>query len=132
MATRQHTTNYPSSFIVVAEDCPAHTGEAPPERMPPTAARLEYDMVIRCPYRFTSDQVIYEANGRAKGLSREEFFGHGRPCLRSSALTKRYGWGVHSDAEGRIALYAVDSPEYARCAADPTLHQLHALRSHHV
>jgi len=132
MATHEHTTNYPSSFIAVAEDCPAHTGVVPPDKTPPTAARLEYDMVINCPYRFTSDQVIYEANGRAKGLSREEFFEHGRPCLRSSALTKRHGWGVHSDALGRIALYAVDSAEYARWSADPTLHQLRALRSHHA
>jgi hypothetical protein len=37
--------------------------------------------------------------------------------MRSSDLGKRYGWGVHADENGRIALYAVDSTEYAALAA---------------
>jgi len=27
-------------------------------------------------------------------------------------LAKRYGWGIHCDARGRVALLGVDTPEY--------------------
>ena len=42
----------------------------------------------------------------------EEFFGKPRACLRASMLPKKYGWGLHFDAEGRIALVPVESKEY--------------------
>jgi hypothetical protein len=34
--------------------------------------------------------------------------------MRASMLPKKYGWGVHSDAEGRLALVAVGSDSYRR------------------
>jgi len=43
--------------------------------------------------------------------------------------TKRYGWGVHSDSNGRIALYAVESDEYAKLSKDKNLKHLKAMRS---
>ena len=36
--------------------------------------------------------------------------------MRASPLTKRYGWGVHHDAAGRMALYGVGTAEYRRFA----------------
>ncbi len=42
----------------------------------------------------------------------QTFFSKGQPCLRASDLGKKYGWGIHSDGEGRVALFAVGSPEY--------------------
>ena len=32
--------------------------------------------------------------------------------MRASPLPKRYGWGVHYDHEGRIAIHAVESATY--------------------
>jgi hypothetical protein len=49
--------------------------------------------------------------------------------MRSSALGKRYGWGVHSDPEGRLALYARESERYAQLASDPEIVHVKALRS---
>ena len=49
--------------------------------------------------------------------------------MRASPLGKRFGWGVHADAEGRIAIYAVDSKRYQALAADPELTQVRAMRS---
>jgi len=43
-----------------------------------------------------------------------DFLSMPQPCLRSSVLTKRYGWGFHSDGERRVALYAFELPEYQR------------------
>jgi hypothetical protein len=83
-------------------------------------------------YRYTSDDVVYAVKGASKGITRSDFFAKGQPCFRASPLTKRYGWGVHCDSEGRIALYAAGSPEYAQLAGDKTLKQVKAMRGGNV
>ena len=125
----QHTTNQPNTWIAVAEDCKATAGEAPPRKEPQTAAQIEFEMLLDHPYHFTSDDVLYAANGCRRGMSREEFFSKGQPCFRSSALCKRYGWGVHSNEECKIAIYAVGSAEYQRLSQDKSIKQLTAMRS---
>lgn len=123
------TTNYYDTFIQVAKDCPAATAEIPPSKEPKSIAQIEYEMVINSPYQYTSDDVLYAANGKRRGISRDDFFAKGQPCFRSSPLTKRYGWGVHSDKQGKIAIYPVESAEYQHYAEAGTLKQLKAMRS---
>jgi len=123
------TTNYYETFIAVADDCPVEQGVIPPSKEPKSIAQIEYEMVIDHPYRYTSDDVLYAANGQRRGISREEFFSKGQACFRASPLCKRYGWGVHADKEGRIALYALESEEYKRCMQDDRLKQVKAMRS---
>jgi len=125
---KHYTTNYYNTFIETAEDCPVKTGVVPPDRSPKTAASAEYDMLSVSPYIYTSDDIVYSTRGEMKGISRDEFFLKGQPCFRASALTRRYGWGIHSDGEGKIALYATDSEEYKNLAADENLKHLKAMR----
>ena len=124
-----HSTNYTNTFIQVAEDCPAKAGEAPPDRESKSAARQIFERVTAQPYHYTSDDLQYETAGKSKGISREDFFSKGQPCLRASALPKRYGWGIHSDGMGRVALYALGTPEYQRLSEDPGITQLKAMRN---
>ncbi|MCL2031769.1 MAG: DUF6157 family protein [Methanomassiliicoccaceae archaeon] len=126
---KQHTTNYIETFIEVAEDCPVSAAEAPPAKEPKTAAQIEYEMLTGNPYRYTSDDVLYESNGKRRGIDRNEFFSKGQPCFRASPLTKKYGWGVHSDKDGKIAIYAVQSDEYKRLSADESLKHVKAMNS---
>jgi len=60
---------------------------------------------------------------------RERFFSKGQPCFRASPLTKRYGWGVHSDAEGKVALVGCSSAEYLEFIADDSVVKKKAMRS---
>lgn len=133
-----HTTNYQNTFIEVAEDCPVTTAEVPPQKgEEKTAAVIQFEMIYDKPYTYTSDDVIFQVfahKNNIKGKSqltseREKFYSKGQPCLRSSPLTKRYGWGVHSDAEGKVALYAVNSSEYKKFVKDKSLQQVKAMRS---
>ena len=136
-----HSTNCFNTFIRVAEDCPARTGEEPALRAGnPTVARLQFEMIAHAPYKYSSDDVVFatSAPGRRLGtkatkqersLARSDFFSKGQACLRASGLGKRYGWGIHADAEGRIALYAVDSERYQALARDPKLSQTRAMRT---
>lgn len=130
-----HTTNYAATFIEVADDCPAEHGEEPPVAENPSIAALHYRLLSEHPYTRTSDDVVFATYALRGGVdvddaaAREEFFSVGRPCLRSSPLGKRYGWGLHHDAQGRVALVARDSEEYALLAADPALRHTRAMRN---
>lgn len=123
-----HTTNYLNTFIQVAEDSKARAGEMPPDKEPKSVARAQYEMLIHHPYKYTSDDVLYETQGKPKGLTREEYFSKGQACLRTSALGKRYGWGNHHDEAGKVALYGVESEEYKALSNDSGLKQLKAMR----
>lgn len=131
-----HTTNYVDTFIEVADDSPTDHAVEPPSRDRPTVAQLHYEIISGRPYALTSDDVVFETHVRRSGIAaadreaeRERFFSTGRPCLRSSPLGKRYGWGVHSDADGRVAIYACESDDYRRLAADPGTAHTRAMRS---
>jgi hypothetical protein len=141
MPKELHTTNYRDTFISVAEDCSATSGEVPPERSgKATIAGLHYAMIKNKPYRYTSDDVVFSTSAAARAVSsqadsaeqlkaRKDFFSKGQPCLRASALGKTFGWGVHSDSQGRVAMYSVDSLEYEKLATDKRLKQIKAMRS---
>lgn len=130
------TTNYHDTFLQVAEDCPVQQGTVPPERARPTVARLQFELAAAAPYTLTSDDLLFAVHALRTGIpegeraaAREAFFSRSQACLRASPLPQRYGWGIHHDAEGRIALVPVGTPEYRRFAEDPSLAQLRAMRS---
>jgi Family of unknown function (DUF6157) len=133
-----HTTNYYNTFIQIAEDCPVTIAEVPPLKGDDkTIAHLQFEMIVDTPYKYTSDDVIFNAyavknkiTGKtALAEARSIFFSKGQACLRASPLTKRYGWGVHHNADGKIAVYAVDSAEYKKLAKDKVLKQVKGMRS---
>ncbi len=131
------TTNYYNAFIEVAEDCPIDAAEIPPIKdKEKTAANIQFEMIKNNPYKYTSDDVIFNVytvknkiGKKGYENEREKFFSKGQACMRSSPLTKRYGWGVHSNSEGKIAIYDVDSKEYKKFLKDKTLKHVKAMRS---
>lgn len=131
------TTNYLSTFIQVAEDCPALTSEEPPVGgKAPTVASLQYELIAQRPYELTSDDVLFRVHAirqaipeEAQEEARRAFFAKSQACLRASPLGKRYGWGIHHDAEGRVALVPLGSERYEALASDPEIAQTRAMRS---
>ena len=117
--------NYLDTFILVADDCRADHGTEPPVKSEnPSIAARQYEMIATAPYTFTSEDVIFGVHAdrtvideQDRPAARAEYFSIGRACLRASNLGKKYGWGIHCDAEGKLALYGVESPEYARLVA---------------
>lgn len=132
-----HTTNYKNTFIEIADDCPVSEAEIPPVKgEAKTIANLQFDLVIKHPYKYTSDDVLFQVYAERNNIpksawktAREEFFSKGQPCFRASPLTKRYGWGLHNDANEKIALYAAGSPEYKKFLKDKTLQRVKAMKS---
>lgn len=116
------------TFVLVAPDCPAPVGTMPKVRgSSPTVAGLQHELLVGQPYTLTLEELMVAVHIRRAGLSPAEaeanateiqalLFGKPYPCMRASPLPKTYGWGVHHDADGRIALFGVESAEYRRLA----------------
>ena len=131
-----HTTNYFNTFIETAEDSKAQQAQVPPKKDEKTIAQLQFEMVFDNPYAFTSDDVIFAAFAYRNNIpksehadARKNFFSKGQACLRSSPLGKRYGWGIHANDEGKIALVEMESENYKRFAANADLKHTRAMRS---
>lgn len=128
---------YYNTFIAVAEDCPVVRAEIPQGRGgQKTKAVIEYELLSGHPYAFTGEDIAFMVHAIHHRIPDEQwaeerirFFSQEQPCLRASALGKRYGWGTHHDATGRIGLVAVESDEYKHLAAAPGLKHTRAMRS---
>lgn len=113
--------DYVDTFIAVADDSTASKGTVPPSTAGnPSVAARTFELVAGHPYRFTSGDVIFTVFADRRGIpeepraaARDEFYAKDQACLRASELGKRYGWGIHADADGRIALVGVETAEYA-------------------
>jgi len=134
---KTHSTNYENTFIEVADDCPVEKAEIPPVKGDAkTAANIQFELVSKNPYKYTSDDVLFQVFADKNGVGKKEyaearlkFFSKGQPCFRASPLPKRYGWGVHSDKSGKIAIYAIESKEYKKLSSDKNLKSIKAMKS---
>lgn len=134
---KSHSTNYFNTFILVADDCAAFSGEIPPVKADKlSVANIEYDVISKSPYKYTSDDVLFKVFAIKNDLTKEElkkqrevFFSKGQPCFRASPLGKRYGWGVHSNKDGKIAIYGRETNEYKKLSKDKALTILKAMKS---
>jgi hypothetical protein len=120
--------NYYDTFITVSRDCPAERGTVPPDKKSgKTKPGIEFELVANSPYVYTQEELLYEVHIRHKEIPEkelaargtqvwDEFFQKPMPCLRASMLPKKYGWGIHFNAEGKLALIPMESHEYRRFA----------------
>ena len=117
------------TFVLIAADCPVAAAVVPvPKAAGPTVAVVQYELLTDRPYALTLEDLIFETNVRRADLPpasvaeraaeiRAELFAKPHACMRASPLPKRYGWGVHYDNRGRLALHAMESAAYRRFAA---------------
>jgi hypothetical protein len=125
------------TFIQIAEDCPVSEAVIPQAKgESKTIPVIQYELLSNHPYRYTQEDVLFEVFAERnqipeteRAAAREKFFSKGQPCLRTSSLGKRYGWGIHHDAEGKVAIYAVESDEYLKLMNDQSITQCNAMRS---
>jgi hypothetical protein len=128
------TTNYTDSFIAVAADCRATCGETPSK--PDSIGALQLELLQAHPYALTSDDLLFEVHARRNGIAEPgraaahaAFFARSQACLRASPLVKTHGWGLHHDAEGRVAAYGVETDAYRDLAGRADLKQLPGMRN---
>ncbi|MFN6944153.1 MAG: DUF6157 family protein [Cytophagaceae bacterium] len=135
--SKVHSTNYFSTFIEVAEDSKVTSGEKPRSKGElKTVAELQFELIVEHPYTFTSDEIFFRVFAIRNDLAeseieqaQKEFFSKGQPCFRASPLTKRYGFGVHCDSRGKVAIYGIETEKYQELVSDPSIRKVKAMRS---
>jgi len=131
------TTNYYNTLILIADDCPAVSGEVPPEKENKiTIANQQFEMIRQHPYHYTSDDIIFGIYAAKNDIletelekARKDFFAKGQACLRSSPLSKRYGWGIHHNADGKIAILGSETEAYENLIKDDSVTKVKAMRN---
>ena len=97
---------------------------------------MQYELIAQNPYKWTSDDLLFQVFADRNGLteaaykhSREQFFSKGQACLRASPLTKTYGFGIHSNNIGKIAIVGMETPEYQNYIADTKTKKVKAMKT---
>ena len=132
-----HTTNYYDTFIEVPEDTKVSCGTKPSSKTEKkTIAEMQYEILVDNPYKFTSDDIFFQVFANRNDLiqaeyeqARQQFFSKGQPCFRSSPLTKKYGFGVHSDSNGKVAIFVMETEQYEKFQNDPKIKKVKAMRT---
>lgn len=122
--------NYYDSFIHIAADCVIRSGTVPPRAG--SIAAIQYALLATAPYQLTSEDVLFETHRqRNPGTNQTpaQFFERAQACLRASPLVKTYGWGLHHDSAGRVALVGAETPAYRAFAARDDLAQVPGMRN---
>jgi Family of unknown function (DUF6157) len=132
--------NYINTFIAVSPDTKAKLGSVPLARGKRSVAQIEYGLIANHPYKFTQEEVQFsvhlertgvtpaQLNGRRNELW-SDFFSKSMACMRTSPLARSYGWGLHFDSEGKVALVPMESPKYQKLSGSPSIEQTRAMRS---
>lgn len=132
---KTHTTNYFNTLIEMAEDTKVNCGTIPPAKDKKTVAEMQYELLDGNPYKYSSDDVLFLVYAERNNIpqdeypeAREQFFSKGQPCMRTSPLTKNYGFGIHCNGEGKIALFGMETKEYQQLLADTTVKKIKAMK----
>jgi len=130
---------YTNTLITIAPDCPVEQSELPIAKKKKPAHLHEYELLTAKPYTLNHKALVFEIHLLKKELEhlsadeRREVWdvlhSKGQPCMRASALCKRYGYGAHYNEDGNIAVYSMESEAYQKLLADPTVVKKPAMRS---
>lgn len=138
--------NPTNQFIQIAPDCLLKTAIIPQSKADKLSfAMIEYALLSSKPYCYVLDELQFEVYLRHKQVVQnsvkqeplktqrqllwDAFFSKPHACMRASPLTKKYGWGVHYDVAGKIALVAIESKDYQRFVDDNDIKKYFAMRS---
>jgi hypothetical protein len=132
---------YKNTFIKVSDDCPVAEAEIPVAKNGKKPAHgIQYDLLTQNPYRFGHEELIWEVYIRQKEIPAEvlesegeeikqQLFSKEHPCLRASALVKRYSFGAHYNEAGKIAIYPLGSEYYQAYLNDDSIKVLAGMRT---
>ncbi|MBT2667386.1 hypothetical protein J7J00_18065 [Bacillus sp. ISL-4] len=129
--------SYKNTLITISEDSKATSAKVPViKNKKPTIAYIEHELINNNPYKFTQEDVQFKTyliknqieEENAAEL-RERFFSKSKACFRASSLVKNYGWGIHYNNQGKIAIYDAKSEMYNQLLNQVDITKLKGMRS---
>ncbi|MFJ9384126.1 DUF6157 family protein [Peribacillus sp. NPDC101481] len=129
--------SYKNTLITISEDSKVTSAKVPViKNEKPTIAYIEHDLINNNPYKFTQEDVQFKTfliksqiEEENTAELREQFFSKPKACFRASPLVKNYGWGIHYDNQGKIAIYDVNSKMYNQLLKQADITKLKGMRS---
>lgn len=131
---KTHSTNYTNVLITVAADCGVEIAKT--ELKPDSVAGQQLSILGNKPYELTSDDLLFEVFATRNGITESEkpnvraaMFAKPQACLRCSPLVKTQGYGIHHNAQSKIAAFAIESPKYHALLADENVVKVSGMRN---
>ncbi|WP_336867063.1 DUF6157 family protein [Peribacillus frigoritolerans] len=127
--------SYKNTLITISEDSKVSSAKVPVIRNEkPTIAYIEHDLINNNPYKFTQEDVQFKTyliknQMESENAVREQFFSKSKACFRASPLVKNYGWGIHYNNQGKVAIYDVNSEMYNQLLKQDDITKLKGMRS---
>lgn len=105
-ASRSHR----EELIEVAEDCPVDHAVGPPAEKPEkTVARIAYEVLTESPYGYTEIEFFHEVHVVRRNRPDLKIESYN---IKRSPLVQTFGWGIHRNPDGKLALVAMESDRY--------------------
>jgi hypothetical protein len=96
-------------LIEVAEDYQEKYAQEPPNRNPKTISRIEYELLVENPYKYTERELFHEVHVVYRGRPDLKIDSYN---IKRSTLVQSFGWGLHRNDQGKLALVAFESDRY--------------------
>jgi len=134
---KPHTTNYSNTLIEIAEDSPVSKAAIPAvKNEKKTIANYQFEKLSKQPLKYTSDELLFEIFAERNDISpsdfeeeKQKFFSKGQPCLRTSTLAKKNGFGIFHNENSKVQLIPAESDDYQKLLADDSVKKVKAMRS---
>jgi hypothetical protein len=97
------------ALIVVAEDCRADRAIIPLIGLKKSIARIRYEVLIENPYRYSENELFQEVHYVRRNRRDLKISSY---SIKRSKLCQNFGWGIHRNNDGKLALVAMDSDMY--------------------
>jgi len=113
-------------LIEVAEDCNEKYAKEPPDGNPKTIKRIEYELLFANPYGYTERELFHQVHYVNRGKLHLKIDAYN---IKRCPLVQSYGWGIHRNKEGKLALVAIESNRYKEYKKPkPSRKQNHTVR----
>ena len=118
--------NRKNVLIEIAEDCGIKRGTIPEtEKSSDTITMIQYDELSKNPYKYNE----YEFQKQVHHIRREKpELNIDKYDIRRSELCKKYGWGIHINEEGKVALVGAETDQYKALQVNPSIKKVSAYK----
>ncbi len=131
---KTHILNLKNTFIQISETCPFRFGLPHKLRLNINSiAHYQYQMLFENPYAFNAEELLFSAYAIHHNIDpvlwkfeQYKYVVKEQPNLRSSPLCQTYGWGLHCDEHGGIALCGAETDLYTEFCNNQDLKQYKA------
>lgn len=117
--------DFRNALIQVAEDCHAEKGIAPEPKS--KIAYIGYDELSKNPYKYSKLEFYKQVHHVRRGKLELKIETYN---IRRNDLCKKYGWGIHINESGKLALVGCETEKYRELLNNSLVEKVNAFKKH--